>query len=262
MQINNKKMWIRATFMVVILFALFSTVGIFAYPSAPTRGYVVDMTNTLSPLAIEKINSLGAELERKSGAEIAVLLIPSIEGRNIEEYGLEVLRGWGIGDREKNNGVLLLMVKDDRKVRLEVGYGLEGAINDAKAGEILDKYAVSYFKGGQYEEGILNTYGAVADIVAEEYKVTLENPSIVPKETSTSGEDNYWTDFTVFVGVVILIVLDMVFFKGRITFFLLGLMSRGGSSRNGDNSRGGFGGGSGGGFGGGSGGGGGASRGW
>ena len=87
-------------------------------------------------------------------------------------YATELFRRWGIGDKSKNNGILLLVVPSAKQVRIEVGYGLEGALNDAKAGEILDRYFIPYAKQNQFEQGILQTYGALIGVTMQEYGIT------------------------------------------------------------------------------------------
>jgi uncharacterized protein len=251
----------KRTIMWVALLAflqIFSGVAM-AAPAIPSPSsnhfYVLDSANVLSDAAESKIQTVSSQLAGRTKAQVVVLTIRSLEGAPIDEYALEVLRNWGIGDKQLNNGVLILVAVDDRQSRIEVGYGLEGALPDGKTGRIQDEYMLPLFKSGDYEQGILNGYNAVVNEVASEYKVTL--PAEKPQsQRQTKTEDPlasvpWWGKLLLAVGIGGLIVIDLIFFGGQITWLLLSVLFRGG--------RGGPGGGSGGG---GSGGGGGSSRRW
>lgn len=115
---------------------------------------VVDHTNTLTS---EQINSLVSKIEQEkqaTGNQIAVLMISSLEDEALEDYSIEVARKWGIGEKDKNNGILLLIAKDDRKLRIEVGYGLEGALPDIRANQIIKQRITPAFRDGDYFAGI------------------------------------------------------------------------------------------------------------
>lgn len=241
-----------------VLFLIFFLLGNIAVAlSVPTpppgNTYVVDSGNMLSQTEVGQINDMGTRLKKATTAELAVLTINSLDGENIDEYGLKVLRTWGLGQKDKNNGMLLLISKEDRRVRIEVGYGLEGALNDAKAGQLLDSYAIPYFKDGEMAKGIVNTYIAMAGVVAKEYNVKLEGTeNAINKSTDADGDDDL-----LFYGAFLIILLVFLWYADKSGW------SRGSGGGSGGGFGGGFGGGgSGGGFGGGSGGGGGSSRGW
>lgn len=115
---------------------------------------VVDQTGTLTQ---EQINALVQKIdaqEKSTGNEIAVLMVKSLEGEALEDYSIEVARKWGIGQKDRNSGVLLFVAKDDRKLRIEVGYGLEGALPDVRAGRIIRDRITPEFKEGRYYEGV------------------------------------------------------------------------------------------------------------
>ena len=141
--------------------------------------YVYDYADLIDSSDELKMKKIAQALDKKTGAQLVVVTVNDLDGKPIETYSLEILRGWGIGDKEKNNGVLLLVNKEnllaDRsgKIRIEVGYGLEGAINDAKAGRILDNYALPSFKEGQYSKGITDTFMSLASEIAAEYGLDL-----------------------------------------------------------------------------------------
>ena len=127
----------------------------------------------LSGPARSYLQNLGRQLEQKTTAQLVVVTVKSLKGAPLEDYSLKLLRDWGIGQKEKNNGVLLLVSTGDRKSRVEVGYGLEGALTDSLTGQIQDQYMIPYFRKGTYEPGIAYGYEALARRIAKEYNVQL-----------------------------------------------------------------------------------------
>ncbi|EGO64874.1 TPM domain-containing protein [Acetonema longum] len=228
-------------------------------PPKPTNSlYVQDYAGILSNDAKTRINRLGAQLDAKTKAQVVVVTVNSVEGAALEEYSLAILRQWGIGDKTLNNGVLLLVAAGDRQSRIEVGYGLEGRLPDAKTGRVQDEYMIPYFQKGDYEKGIVNGYMALVGEVAKEYNLELKGqPKPVQSRSgvSTSAWDQlpWWMQLALAVGLLGLVIIDWLFLGGSITRLLLMLLAHG---------RGGGGGSGGGGYGGGSGGGGGSSRRW
>ena len=214
-------------------------------PPTPTNSiYVQDYAHVLSNDAKSKINGIGTSLNQKTKAQVMVVTTKTLEEIPLEEYSLGILRQWGIGDKKLNNGVVMLVVVDDKKSRIEVGYGLEGALPDAKTGQIQDEYMLPFFKKGEYDSGILNGYAAVAGVVANEYGVKLDEQSKPVKVVSQEKTSFFDTLSTIGVAIIIiaLVILDFIFFGGRFTLLILSIL----------NSRGGRGGGGGGGYGGGS----------
>lgn len=231
-------------------------------PRPPAATFVNDFAGLLDPGTKSELESIGRALDAETGAEIVVVTVPSLGGVPIEDYALELFRTWGLGDREKNNGVLLLVDKErllngqSGKVRIEVGYGLEGAIPDGKAGRILDEKVLPFWQEGKYAEGIRAGYLALAAAVAEEYGVDLGadrtlNVLTDYRLTANVSEGFAWE-------ILPLLIFLFIFLAGGMGRRRRGFWYWGGFGGGGF---GGFGGGGfGGGFGGGSSGGGGASR--
>lgn len=139
-------------------------------PDKPTAHiYVQDYANVLSPETETAIQEQGTKLYADTKAQVVVVTIESLEGESIKEYALEVLRKWGIGDKELNNGAVMLVVAGDHKARIEVGYGLEGALPDGKCGQILREKMTPKFKNEQYDAGVLAGYQAIEKNVVAEY---------------------------------------------------------------------------------------------
>jgi uncharacterized protein len=131
--------------------------------------YVQDNAHVLTQKETEDIIKVSEKLYSKTTAQVAVMTVETTGGYSIEEYANAAFRKYGIGDKKKNNGVLILVAMKDHHIRIEVGYGLEGAIPDSKAGDILDEDAIPELKAGHPDQAILKTYQAVVDEVAKEY---------------------------------------------------------------------------------------------
>lgn len=138
------------------------------------RAYIVDTAGMVSAEDAAQISKIGAELRSKTKAEIVVVTVPTLGDTDIESYTNELFRSWGIGDVRLNNGVLLLIAKDDRAFRIEVGYGLEGAITDGYAGSVLDAMK-GEFRKENYSPAILQAYVTLAQKAGAEYGVGLES---------------------------------------------------------------------------------------
>jgi uncharacterized protein len=120
----------------------------------PLAGRVVDLTGTLSGGAVNRIETELADFEAKKGSQIAVLIVPSTQPEEIEQYGIRVAEQWKLGRKGVDDGAILLVAKDDRRVRIEVGYGLEGALSDAISNRIIDETIRPHFKLGDYDAGV------------------------------------------------------------------------------------------------------------
>ncbi len=123
-------------------------------PIPPLTGRIVDLANLLPEAKRQSLTATVEDYDRKTTNEIVVVTLPSLEDYPIEDWGLALGRGWGIGKAGKNNGVLLIVAPKDRELRIEVGYGLEGDLPDAIAKRIIDETIVPYFKRGDMDGGI------------------------------------------------------------------------------------------------------------
>ncbi|TZE82815.1 TPM domain-containing protein [Calorimonas adulescens] len=258
----------------LLLIILSISIPAFAAPPVPpkpnTINYVYDYANIINPADEETMRSLGKEIDSETGAQIVVVTVDDMGGYPIEDYALELFRKWGIGNKEKNNGVLLivnkknLMENTSGKVRIEVGYGLEGAIPDSVAGRILDDYVLPSWDNNNYSEGILNGYMAIAKEVADEYGVDIESLKSMPGVSGPSQDSDGSIRDLILILILIFFIFPFIGGRGRRSVrrsIWWGGFGPGGFGGGGFGG-GGFGGGGfgGGGFGGGSSGGGGASR--
>ncbi|MBN2208502.1 MAG: TPM domain-containing protein [Candidatus Coatesbacteria bacterium] len=225
-------------------------------------GYVNDYVGLLNQSDKAKLTALLTELDKKTTAQVAVVIVGSTEPLDLETYAVDLAQEWGVGRKGKDNGVLILIAKDDRKMHIAVGYGLEPKFTDGMAGRIIRDYFTPNFKQGRFGYGTAVGTTAVANHVASIYGVKLESAGELPKVTAPGpGRRGVGCGPLGFLPLLIVLLL----FRGFWRFFLLGSLlgggRRGGFWSGGGGSSGGFGGGFGG-FGGGSFGGGGASGSW
>jgi len=200
-------MRVKGTFYIILGLLFVSNVLLSVdFPKPTPYKYINDYVGVVEPEYVQKIIAVGKELEDKTSAQVTAVVIDSLQGMTIEEYAVELFRRWGIGQKGKDNGVLLLVAVNDRQMRIEVGYGLEGAIPDGKAGRIRDEYIIPYFKEGDYSKGIYYGYLALAKEVAKEYNVelTFDVDAELPNSSSVDVET-----IAIIVFIVIFIMLTL-----------------------------------------------------
>lgn len=157
-------------------------------PNPRTRDgtWVTDMPGMLRAETIARLNSTIADVERTSGVEMAVVVITSLDGLSIDEAAAKLFELWGVGKKHKDNGLLFLWSTSERRVRVEVGYGLEGVLPDGKVGAILDAYVIPKFKAGQFDEGVLAGVEALLRTARNEV-VELPSPRSESYENGSPG---------------------------------------------------------------------------
>ena len=153
-------------------------------PRGRNSTWVTDMPGILRADTIAQLNSTISDFERTTGSEMAVVVIGSLDGVSIEEAAVRLFSLWGIGKKSKDNGLLLLWSTGDRRVRVEVGYGLEGVLPDGKTGAILDAYVIPKFKAGQFDEGVLAGVGALLSAARNQ---PVELPSLASESYDDSS---------------------------------------------------------------------------
>jgi len=246
---------------------LFPKTGLAAeIPPKPTTNiYVFDYAGLVSEADKEEMQGIARILEEKTKAQVVVVTVDDLGQRELEDYSLTLFRDWGIGDAQMNNGILILVNKESLlqnqkgRIRIEVGYGLEGALNDAKAGAILDNYALPAFGVEEYSRGIKDTFLAVSAEVAREYGLDLDSAELAGLGEYSTGEVGILPGAVILALVIFALVLLQSRRRGTRSYRSRPFFGPFGGF--GGGSGGGFGGGfGGGGFGGGRGGGGGASR--
>jgi uncharacterized protein len=212
-------------------------------------GHVVDEAGLLQPNTHTALELLCREVKEKTGAEVAAALVPSIAPLDIETYSTELFEKWGVGGRETDEGILLVVARDERRIRFEVGYGLEGILPDGKVGGILRSSVIPHLKEDDWDTGVAGGLVGVSQVIAEDKGVTLESltgeymPQIQPRESRRSSRLGGLIGFIFLIMFLSALGGGRRGRRGRSALWLAPLILLGGG-------RGGFGGGSGGGFGG------------
>lgn len=245
---------------VCLLAALLLATVALALTFPPLTGRIVDQANIIPQDTRNALEPKLAELEQKSGIQLVVATVNSLEGQEIEPYANRLFRFWKLGEKNKNNGVLLLVAPTERRVRIEVGYGLEGTLTDALSAVIIANAITPRFKTGDYAGGITRGVDDIIAVLTTDESEWSKRPSL-RLDRPQQAQPVSWIGIMAFVVFFVLLLISPSF---RMLLFA-SMVSRGGRSWGGGYGGGGFGGGgSGGGFsgGGGSSGGGGASGRW
>ena len=195
---------------VPLLIAAVGAEPLTSIPNPRTRDgtWVTDMPGTLRADTIARLNSTIGEFERTNGAEMAVVVIGSLDGLSIEEAAVTLFELWGIGKKSTDNGLLLLWSTGDRRIRVEVGYGLEGVLPDGKVGAILDAYVMPRFRSGEFDEGLLAGVDALLSAARDE-----------PVELPSQRSESYESGSTGVVAVVIGLLSAIPISAGSIVGF-------------------------------------------
>lgn len=248
----------RHRLIIAIFAALLPAIAWAAYP-AP-QGFVNDFAGVISAGAKSKMEGFLTSFERSTGNEVAVVTLPSLDEQPIEDVAVELYEQWGIGKKGQDNGVLFLIAPNERKTRIEVGYGLEGSINDSLAGRILDEAVLPRFREGDMSGGIASGALLIVETISKKEGLGFDAAKAFgagAQELGPVTEAQESSPLSVFAKIILFLVMAYLFIRHPWLFLIfLSGMGRGGSS-GGRGFSSGFGG-----FGGGLSGGGGASRGW
>jgi uncharacterized protein len=153
----------RASLLALLLCWTFAALADVAVP--PLTGRVVDQTATLSGGEIASLDQTLKDFEARKGSQVAVLIVPTTQPETIEQYSLRVAEAWKIGRKKIDDGAILVVAKNDRKLRIEVGYGLEGALNDVTAKRIIDEVITPKFRSGDFGGGISDGVNRILRVV-------------------------------------------------------------------------------------------------
>ncbi|OPZ62979.1 MAG: hypothetical protein BWY85_01900 [Firmicutes bacterium ADurb.Bin506] len=165
----------------------------------PPKGYVVDDANVLGVDMVAQLNEALHELEEENGIEMAVATVPTTKPMTIEEYAVDLFEEWGIGQKGQDNGILVLLAVNDRRIRVEVGYGLEGILPDSRVGSILDSVAVPPLRDDRFGDGVADLVDELARILLDEFQ-----PDPVTKPANT------WLVVIVVLGAVTALVVGAI----------------------------------------------------
>ncbi len=186
---RQKRTIIQLLFCLLFFFVPLSALGI---PIPALQGRVVDTAAMLSPATVRQLDNLLATLEAEDSTQIVILTIDSLQGESLEDFSLKVSEKWQIGQKGFDNGALLLIAQNDRKLRIEVGYGLEGSLTDLVTGRIIRDIITPQFRNGNFDQGVINGVLAMIESVRGEF-----NRSALPSESK--NENNEFSGVLIFI---------------------------------------------------------------
>jgi uncharacterized protein len=184
----------------LIFFLLYLSVSAYSLDVPRLQGYVNDYAGMISPSAKSRIEEELRAFEQSDSTQIVILTIPSLEGENLEEFSIKVGETWKIGQQGKDNGVLFIVSNRERKIRIEVGRGLEGILTDLMAGRIIDQVIKPRFKQGDFDGGFTAGVSALIDATRGEFQAEQR-----PAQRRQSGFPPFLT-FLMFLGIFTLIL--------------------------------------------------------
>jgi len=169
----------------LVLVALGVSLSAQMFPKS--TGRVNDFANVIDPATEADIDRQLDQLEQKTSSEIAVVTVSSLDGMSVDEYANKLFKQWGVGQAKQDNGVLVLVAPTEHKIRIEVGYGLEGVLPDGLAGEVIRDNFTPKFKGGDYSGGIRDGVNRLTEIVEKHQVLTPEELAKFNKANSNDG---------------------------------------------------------------------------
>ena len=175
----------RATAVLFALFLCWTQAALADIEVPELKGRVVDLTNTLNASYIETLNQRIHNFEQRKGSQIAILIVPTTQPETIEQYSIRAAEAWKIGRKKIDDGALLVIAKNDHKLRIEVGYGLEGALTDITSRRIIDEVIAPRFKEGDFAGGISEGLTRMIGVIDGE-------PLPKPKPEASHGPDVDW----------------------------------------------------------------------
>lgn len=201
-----------ATVLLVCFGCLFLALGVHAQnglPSSKPAGYVDDYAGVLSPAARNLLTALCAEVDQKAKAQIAIVTVKSLDGRSIEDYAVDLFKKWGIGPKQSDSGILILLAVQDRRNRIEVGYGLEPILPDGKVTSF-QREALPYLRDGNYDAAMLLMTRRVADVIAQDRGISLSAATSIPAARTPRREQQGSGPSPIFILIVVIFLISLV----------------------------------------------------
>ncbi len=201
----------------IIIILSFTVFYFFSLDVPFLSGRVNDYANILDNDALTLLENKLADYEKQTSNQIAVLIINSLEGENLEEFSIKTAEKWELGYKGKDNGVLLLIALDDRKLRIEVGYGLEEYLTDIKCGQIIRNKITPSFKKNNYKEGIIQGVDSIIDVIGGKDNFDNEIPAVNNMSKSIDSQING-------IGIVMRILMGLFIFGILGLFTFIGII--------------------------------------
>ncbi|HSM95877.1 MAG TPA: TPM domain-containing protein [Rhizomicrobium sp.] len=218
----------RAALALAIVFA-FAGAALAAPTFPQLTGRVVDGAHVLSPDVQAQLTQKLADLEQRTSRQLVVVTLPSLQGYEIEDYGYQLGRAWGIGQKKLNNGVLFIIAPNEHRTRIEVGYGLEPILTDALSSVILQERVLPKFKSGDMQGGIVAGTDAIVQQLLLDAPAAKARVAEAEKQVKDQNSDDPFT--AIFVFIVIMIIVGSIFRRGggmgMLPWIILGSMGGG-----------------------------------
>lgn len=221
--------------LIVLVFLTLISSAVFAddiqLPIPNDSFYVYDEVGVIDSDIANHIVSINEQLYEKTGAQIVVAVVNSLQNRTEQEFAVRLFREWGIGSEDKNNGILMLVAPNEQRLWIEIGYGLEGALPDGKVGEIRDKQIFPYFREGDFSLGILNGFNALLSNVLNEYDMQIDTNEVRPDSRVREEDSGFFSsikNILLVIGIVVFLIIDNMFFRGFFTRIAFYAFMRGG----------------------------------
>ena len=210
-----KKIFLRVSTLVVVVVMVLSLASCGKesrnqYPQPTEKFFVNDFANILTQADATTIYTSGVDLQEATTAQAVVITVDSLNDMPIDDYALQIGRQWGVGDKDKDNGVVILLSESDREIYIAVGYGLEGALPDSKTGRIIDNYGLTYFSNNNFSTGLVNIYNAVVNEIYIEYGMQ-PSENYIPADLLPDSQNDSSSAGQVIISWLVLIVLVMLY---------------------------------------------------
>jgi uncharacterized protein len=194
---------VKLAVLAFLLLAVWSLASAEKIADIHPTGYVTDLANVIDPATKAKLEALATEVQQKTGAQIAVVTVNSLEGQSKEDYAADLYKHLGVGSKKNNEGVLLLVAPKERQYRIEVGYGLEPVINDARAGDI-GREMVPYLRQQNYNGAVLLGTTRISQLIAADKGVQL-NGAPASRARAPASKTPWWIPWLI-IGIVFFII--------------------------------------------------------
>ncbi len=209
----------RLTFPIAVCVGLSAVLARAQVPDVRPTGYVNDFAGVLSAPGKQQLEALAAELDRKTGSQLAIVTVNSLQGEPIEDFSVKLATRWGIGRKSQGDtGVMLLLATQDRKSRMEVGYGIEPSIPDGRAGMILRDMRPQ-LQAGDYDGALMHAAGQVASFIAQAKGVELK--TAVPQQSRPGVMGLILLVVVGSFGSIVILFVGMILFSPFLVIFLV-----------------------------------------
>lgn len=226
---KKNKIWF-IIFCIIVLLSTSSYGMSYKLPEPSYDFYVYDESGIIDKDTENYIVDVNKEIYKKTGVQIVVATVDSLDNMDINSYATALYEKWKIGSKEYDNGMLLLIVPNNRELWIEVGYGLEGQFPDSRVKRIIDNYILPYFEEERYSDGVLAGFNQILLGLEDEYNITLDKTVVdpYPINSNTYPAGSSFPKILIIIGIIIFLFIDFKFFGGLLTYSLFRGGGRGG----------------------------------